>query len=207
MFLLAACKQEDQPSASEKMYEHLEKAVELENQFVEQQQPKNSLEEKEEELFGQIIDLGSSEMDKIKELSTEAIDSIEQRKEILAKEKESIDQSKEEFNKVKDLLEDIEKEEVRAKADELVAAMEKRYAAFDNYYQAYSEALQLDEELYNMLSDEELEKENLDEQIEKANGSYDQILQYSTEFKEATDQYNQLKKEFYELSGMEVTYE
>jgi ABC-type siderophore export system fused ATPase/permease subunit len=52
-FLLSACTGQ---SAQEKIYDHLEKAVTLEDAFSEQQQPLVDLENKEQKLYNEIID-------------------------------------------------------------------------------------------------------------------------------------------------------
>ncbi|WP_159462016.1 YkyA family protein [Salirhabdus sp. Marseille-P4669] len=204
-FLIAACQQD--PSPEEKMYDHLEKTVELEDEFVAQQEPMTSLEEQEKKIYDQIIELGTSEMDQIQSLADDAIELINERRELLDSEKESIQAAQEEFAKVEALIDEIEGEETKEKAEQLNSTMKNRYEVYDKLYGAYSNALKLDEELYTMLKDEELSKEDLEAQIESINTSYDEIFTLTEEFNNATDQYNEIKKEFYDLAGIQIEYE
>src|SRR5690625_4550968 len=83
VLFLAACSGD---SVTNTMYEHLEKSVELEEPFIESQQQLISLDSKEQEIYGQLIELSADEMDKVNELADEAITTINDRKEILAEE-------------------------------------------------------------------------------------------------------------------------
>ncbi|MBH0228981.1 YkyA family protein [Halobacillus sp. KCTC 3957] len=196
-------------SAQEEIYDHLEKAVTLEETFREQQKPLVQLENKEQELYNQIIDLSMNEFDKIKELSKEAAGIVEQRQEKLKLEKESIESAKEEFDQIKPLIDDIKEEnqEAKEKAEQLYETMQKRYDSYQKLYASYEEALKLDSELYQMLQKEDLTEEELQKQIEAINESYNQVLEANEEFNQYTEEYNQLKKEFYQALDIEVTYE
>src|SRR5699024_6899633 len=66
-------------STEEKIYEHLEEAVTLEEEFEKVQTEITELEKKERELYSTIIELGPDELDKIKETSKQAIETIEKR--------------------------------------------------------------------------------------------------------------------------------
>ncbi len=82
--ILVACSGD---SVANKMYEHLEKSVELEQPFAEQQESFADLEEKEQEVYNQIIELSSDQMDEITDLSEQAITNINKRRELLKKRK------------------------------------------------------------------------------------------------------------------------
>ncbi len=133
-FLIAACQQD--PSPEEKMYDHLEKTVELEDEFVAQQEPMTSLEEQEKKIYDQIIELGTSEMDQIQSLADDAIELINERRELLDSEKESIQAAQEEFAKVEALIDEIEGEETKEKAEQLNSTMKNRYEVYDKLYEA-----------------------------------------------------------------------
>ena len=204
IILLSACSGE---STEEKIHNHLEEAVALEQDFEDVQSEITKLEKQEQELYSQIIDLGMDEFDKIKELSDEAIGVIDERAEKITAEKESIEASQEEFNQTKDLIENLEDGDLKNKALSMYDVMEKRYKAYDTLNGAYSESLKLEKELYAMLKKEDLQQEELTGQINKINESYEQVLNANDQFNEATVEYNALKKEFYEQAGIEVTYE
>ncbi len=147
-------------SASEQIYNHLEKAVELEETFEKQQNPIVELEQKEQEIYKKIIELSMDDYDKIKELSEKALSNIEKREKKIELENESMQASKEEFMKMEDKLADLEKESVQKKADEMFAAMTDRYDAYEKLHEAYSKSLSMEKELYTMLQDKELEQKN-----------------------------------------------
>lgn len=194
-------------STSEKIYDHLEKAVELEDTFVKQQDPIVELEKKEQEIYSQIIDLGMNEFEKIKELSKQAIENIEKRKEKIELEKESISASKEEFTKIDGMIEDLEEEKAKESAQEMYTVMTNRYDAYDQLYEAYSKTLKLEKDLYTMLQKEDLEQETLTKHIEKVNKSYQKVIKVNEKFNELTTEYNALKEEFYSAAGIDAEYE
>ncbi|MFC3038657.1 YkyA family protein [Virgibacillus xinjiangensis] len=201
---LAACSSE---SAEVRIHNHLEEAVVLEEGFEEQQSEITALEKQEQELYSQIVDMGSDEMGKIKETAEKAIDVIDEREERIELEKESINSSEEEFLKIEPLLEEVEAEETQAAAQEMYQVMESRYASYEDLYTAYKESLELERELYNMLGEEELEQDKLTEHIDAVNESYERVLQANEQFNNETVEYNALKQEFYESTGMNVAYE
>ncbi|UJL47800.1 YkyA family protein [Virgibacillus sp. NKC19-16] len=202
--ILAGCSGE---STEQQIHNHLEEAVSLEEGFEQQQEEITELEKQEQELYSQLIDLGTDEFDQIQEISQQAIDIVDQRSEKIELEKESIDASQEEFNQVSDLIEDLEEEETKAKAEEMYNVMDNRYTAYDDLYTAYTESLELERELYTMLQQEDLEQETLTDHINTINESYQQVLEANEQFNEYTVEYNALKQEFYELAGIDVEYE
>nr|WP_237417245.1 YkyA family protein [Halobacillus litoralis] len=193
----------------EQIYEHLEEAVSQEETFREQQEPMVELEEKEQQLYDEIIALNMDQFDQIKEKSEEAAGIVEERRNKLELEKESIDAAKAEFDEIKSPVEDLgeENEEARDKAQELIDVMEKRYSTYEELYNAYDEALTLDAELYEMTQKEDLKEEDLKAQVEQINESYNQVIEKNEAFNQYTDEYNTLKKELYETMELEVTYE
>ncbi|MFD1038721.1 YkyA family protein [Virgibacillus byunsanensis] len=202
--VLSAC---NGTSAQEEVYNHLEKAVTLEETFQQQQEPIAELEQKEQELYSEIIDLGMDELDKIKELSNEAIGVIEERSEKIELEKESIDSSKGEFVQIEPLIEDIESENAQSKASEMYEVMMNRYKAYSDLYSVYNESLTLEKELYTMLQEDDIEQEDITEQINKINSSYQEVIEANELFNEYTVEYNALKKEFYDVAEISVEYE
>lgn len=202
---LSACK--SGPLPEEQIYVHLEQAVKLEAEFENQQDPLVSLEQKEKELYDEIIGIGLKEMDRIKQLSTEALAIVEERKSRLENEYESLKQSKAEFDKTAELISKIESAESKKQAEVLVTIMTERYHAYENLYSAYSNSITLDKELYSMLQREDLTFEELEAQIQKINKSYEQVITLNEEFNRLTTDYNNKKKAFYEIAGIEVTYD
>ncbi|SDJ75413.1 YkyA family protein [Sediminibacillus albus] len=204
LVILTACSSQ---STAEKMYEHLEEAVVLENDFADQQQPLVELEKQEKELYNQIISLGMEEFDQVKKLSQEALNLIDKRADRLATEKESIEAAKAEFDKVDSLIEDLDEEKVRTAAEDMAATMDERYSAYQDLNKAYSSALEQDRKLYEMLQNKELKEQELRDQIDSINASYDQVISANQAFNEKTEKYNQLKQKFYELAELNVEYE
>ncbi|WP_404459125.1 YkyA family protein [Oceanobacillus kapialis] len=201
---ISACSSE---STEEKIHGHLEEAVAQEKGFEEQQSKITELEQKEQELYSQIIELGTDEMKKITELSQQAIDAVTQREESLKAEKESLDAAKEEFQKTEDLIAEIEDEQLKETAESMYSTMSDRFSAYDELYQAYETSIQQEKELYEMFQQEDTEQEALTEHINTINESYQQVLDANETFNTNTTAYNELKKEYYSQAGIEVQYE
>ncbi|RKQ37992.1 hypothetical protein D8M06_00645 [Oceanobacillus halophilus] len=202
--VLSGCNSE---TIEEKMYTHLEEAVRLEAEFEKQQNEITELERKEQQIYSQIIDLDMDEFDQITELSQEAIQIIGERAELIDLEKESIDSSESEFKETEGLIKEIKDEEVKAKAEEMFEVMEERYRSYDQLNEAYIVSLDLEKKLYEMLQQEDLEQDELTEHINNINESYQEVLEANEQFNEFTVEYNNLKKEFYEIAGIEVDFE
>ncbi|AXI08949.1 hypothetical protein CUC15_08475 [Oceanobacillus zhaokaii] len=201
---LSACSGE---STQVQIHNHLEEAVNLEEGFESQQESITELEMQEQEIYSQIIDLGMDEFDKIKELAKKATGIIDERTEKIKLEKESIDASREEFNKTRPLIDELEDKELKQEANKMYEMMENRYDSYDKLHEAYTQSLEQEKELYSLLQQEDLEQETLTEQINQINESYQKILDENKNFNKYTTEYNALKKEFYILADMNVTYE
>ncbi|MDV2885447.1 YkyA family protein [Alkalihalophilus pseudofirmus] len=201
--LLAGCGS----SATETIYEHLESAVELEEPFVSNQQALQEAEEKEYELYEQMITMGTDDLVEIEQLADEAITSIEQREELIEEEKESIEQSKEEFDRINEAATELDQEELVELVTRLEEEMNNRFDAYHGLYTNYIEAMGEDRTLFELLKDEELSIDELQAQINTVNEQYEVVEQYKESFNEHTQKYNQLKRDFYEKAELEVQYE
>ncbi|APH05417.1 YkyA family protein [Bacillus weihaiensis] len=192
------------PSPEETIYQKLEKVVSLEESFQEQQEPLLALEKEENELFNQIMDLGMKEFDQVVSLSNQALEMIDEREEKMQVENESIMASKEEFKGITLEMEKIEDEDTLEILENLQTTMENRYDSYETLYNHYSTSIKLDKELYEMLQNEELTMEELEEQISKINDSYEKVMNENEIFNGYTEEYNQLKTDFYQIAGLNV---
>ncbi|GIO26009.1 YkyA family protein [Ornithinibacillus bavariensis] len=193
-------------SPETQIYNHLEEAVHLEDGFKKQQDEIAGLEKKEQDIYKEIIELGIDELDKIKQLSQEAITSIDKRSEKIKLERESLDQAKEEFEKTKDVIDKLKDTEVKKEATTLYDTMEKRYDAYQTLNKVYNESIDLEKELYEMLQIEDLQQEDLQAHIEKLNVKYQEVINANDSFNELTTKYNELKKDFYKIANINVKY-
>lgn len=194
-------------SPKEKVSDHLEKTVDLEKVFEERQADINALEKKDQDLYGEIIQLSEAEFDQVEELADKAIEVIEKRQDAIDIEKESIDASKVEFQKIERLIDDLEEEKIIDKAKEMYDVMIKRYAAYEELYKAYIESLEQEEKLYILFKKEDVTQEELATHITEVNTKYEEILKENETFNIHTISYNTLKKEFYTIADIEVVYE
>lgn len=197
----------NQQSTAEKLYKALEKVAAAEKQFEEQQEPLTVLEKQEKEIYNRILALGMKQHDEIVKLSEEALAMIEKREDHLKKETDSIKKSEEEFKKVGDIKEQLEEPEQKKKADELYEIMMKRYQAHSQLSKDYSEALTKDKELYTILKNKDISFEQLESQVAIINETYQKVFKANEEFNTLTNQYNEKKLEFYQVSGLEVETE
>lgn len=206
LFLVSGCNLFG-PTPEEEIYNHLEKAVSLEEEFENQQTPLVTLEKKEQDIYNEIVKLGMAEFEKIQTLSTDAIDTVNKREEHINKEKRSLEASQVEFEKTKALIDQIENTATKEKAQELYDVMENRYKAYENLYASYMTSIKLDKELYELFKKEELTLEELEAQIKKVNDSYSDVVKGNEEFNKYTERYNEIKKEFYKLAELNVSFE
>jgi Glu-tRNA(Gln) amidotransferase subunit E-like FAD-binding protein len=193
-------------SPETQIYNHLEEAVQLEDGFEKQQDKISNLEKKEQDIYKEIIELGIDKLDKIKELSQEAIASIDERSGKIKLEKESLDKSKEEFEKSKVMIDKLKDDDVKKEATSMYNTMEERYDAYQTLNKVYNESLGLEKQLYEMLQLEDLKQEDLQAHIEKLNLKYQEVIKANDTFNDLTTKYNELKKNFYKIANINVKY-
>lgn len=186
------------------MYDVLEKVVASEKVFEEQQDPLVDLEKKEKEIYDKIISIGMKEFEEISRLSDDASAIVEQRKEHMLKEQESIHASAKEFKALEPLLAEIEEPKLHEISQNLFNCMMERYEVHEEMFLNYSEAIELDKELYAMFKEENLQLDMLEAQINKINEAYGEIIASNKKFNEKTKQYNELKLSFYNESGLNI---
>jgi len=205
LIVLSAC---NHTTAEEEIYTYLEEAVRIESEFIAQQNKITNLEAEEQKIYNQIIDLGTdNKIDEVKKLAKEAIDNINKRSELIDMEKENMESSKEVFQKTEDYIEKIKDQDARKVAEKLYNKMEKRYSSYNELNKTYIVSLELETELYEMLQKQDLKQEDLTKQINKINKGYEKVLDANEKFNTYTIKYNELKREFYTLANIDVTYE
>ncbi|GAE29908.1 YkyA family protein [Halalkalibacter hemicellulosilyticus] len=202
-FVLTACG----GNPAQDVYEHLETAVELERPFEEQQQSLYQAEERENELFDEVITLGTSELDEIEPLIEEALESIETRLSMIEIEEESIEASFHEFSEIEQYENQFNETELEELFSSLLETMNTRYEAYHSLNEVYKEAAQADQDLFEAFLDEDLTLERLQELVDQVNDYYEAVDQQTQSFNRATDLYNESKRKFYEASDLNITYE
>ncbi|SDI65128.1 YkyA family protein [Natribacillus halophilus] len=196
--LLTACGERPEES----MQMHLERAVELEEAFVNQQEPLLAAEEEENERFEDMLASGLSDMDDIDTLVSEAVTYVEEREEHLETERESLAQAYAEVEEAATYVPGLENEQIREQAQTLLGLMEQRYEAHNDLYEAYTQAIELDRELYGLFSDEELAFADLENQIDAINDKYETVEHHRDIFNEHTASFNEEKEAFYTMAGL-----
>src|SRR5699024_1970086 len=131
---------------------------------------------------------------------------IDQRAEKLSLEKESIDQAKEEFLKTESFIAELEDDAAKKKATEMYDKMVERFDVYDKLYQNYEASIKLEKKLYETFQQEDVEQDELKTQLDAINESYEKILKGNDQFNETTEEFNDLKKEFYEAAEIDVVY-
>ncbi|CAN7446276.1 YkyA family protein [Rossellomorea sp. LjRoot5] len=202
IFVLMGCVGGSSPE--ENVYKVLEETVAKESQYVKVQKPLQELEEKEQEIYTKIMDLGMKEFEQIVKLSDEALDNIDKRKEKIEKERESMSEAKKEFAKADDYIDEIESDDLKKEAKKLEDTMEERYQLHEKLTASYLKALSLDKELYNMFKKKDLTMEELEKQISSINEQYEKIVKFNGDYNTKTEEFNKLKQEFYSKAELDV---
>ncbi|NJP39187.1 YkyA family protein [Alkalicoccus luteus] len=194
----AACSGEN---AAEQIFEEWEAAVQIEQDIAEVQDPLAEREEQENELYEEMLTLNETE--EIEPLSEEAISSAEERRELMEEERSIIDEAYEQFQEGSDHIGNLEEEEQEA-ANEVTELMDERYGAYTELYDTYMQSVDEDMELFSIIANEEIEMEELQQQHETVNGLYSEIAERNESFNNATEQFNDAKMNFYEISELQV---
>lgn len=202
LVIFTACNGED---ASEQVFENWEEAVQIESDIQSIQGPLAENEEQESTLYSEMLSL--SELEDIQPLSEEAVNSAEERRELMEEEKAIVDDAYEQFTDSSGYIEDIEDEAEREAAETVVDTMDERYEAYNALHDQYTNSIDNDIELYEMIASDEVEVEELQEQHETVNESYEQISELNTAFNEKTNEFNEAKMNYYSEADLNVQSE
>ncbi|MEH7108027.1 YkyA family protein [Bacillus sp. JJ1764] len=198
--ILSGCVNKKTPV--EKMNDVLEEVVTKEKNFEEQQEPLVTSEKNEKEIYNKIIGLGMKEYNQIVKLSDQAIVSANNRKNYMEKETNSLKESEKEFKKIKSIKGEFDNPDLKRIIDELYEIMMQRYRAHDDLYQAYSEGINNDQQLYEMFKNKNVMLKDLQLQVNKINESYKKVNEANENFNKLTEEYNKKKSMFYKKSGL-----
>jgi hypothetical protein len=202
LIILSGCL--NQKTTAEKMYEVMEKVVLEETTFEDQQSPLVQAEKEEKQIYDQIISLGMKEYEQIVKLADEALLLVEKRKALMATETESIEKSEVEFKKLLPYIDKLEDTTLKKDAKKLYEVMIQRYRLHEKLNQTYLDATKLDTELYQMFKRKDLSMEDLETQINQINIKYEKIFEINKQFNQNTEEYNDLKLEFYQKAGFKI---
>ncbi|HET7657164.1 MAG TPA: YkyA family protein [Bacillales bacterium] len=200
--LLAGCTIGNE--TANKIYNHLEKAVGIEQGFLEYQKQLIDKEQKEQDLYKAIVNLKMDKFDEIVSKSKQASDLASERKRLIQNEKHVMDQAYEEFAKVKPLAKQLKKDTLQNKAEQVIEIMDKRHSVYNNLFDDYVKSIDLDQKLYQMLQNKESKQEDLAAQVNKINDIYKDIEKEKQKFNHYTENYNNAKKDFYKSAGLTI---
>jgi uncharacterized protein YsxB (DUF464 family) len=202
IFVLMGCVGGSSPQ--ENIHKVLEETVAKEKQYVEVQKPLQSLEEKEKEIYSEIMNLGMKEFDKIVKLSDDALKNISERTDYIEKERKSMKEAKEKFSNLDEFITKLEDKKLKDEAGKLEETMTDRYQLHEKLTASYLDALSQDKELYELFKKKELTMEELEKQITSINEAYEKTIKLNNEYNSKTEQFNKLKQGFYSTAGIEV---
>lgn len=197
LIIIAACNKNESNVIGE-INQHIEDTVEIEMEFEASQERIAELEEKDQEIYDEIIQLGSDGYDDIVKLADEATELLEERLEIVDLEKESIELAQAEFEEIESLIEDIADKEEMELTKEMYDSMIARYDSYDVVYKHYINSVRLTKDLYAALKEEDFKESDVYAIISDVNESYDDVADAFETFNKETNSFNHFKEAYYE---------
>jgi soluble cytochrome b562 len=185
------------------MYEKLEKAVQIENEMASLQGPLVEAEEKELQLYDDMV--GLSALEEIEPLSQEAIESAESRRTMMEEEKALFDEAFQIFQEAEQYAEELEEDEAKKAARTLIDIQHDRESVYEELYSEYVSSIDKDIKRFEMIAIEETVSDEQEKQQEKVNENYARITELSDQFNTLLNDYNEAKVAFYESAGFNVT--
>ncbi|HLS20186.1 MAG TPA: YkyA family protein [Bacillota bacterium] len=204
VLLLTACQKED---IEAEIYNFLEKTATHEGTLGEVREQMASLEADEHTLYTDLIDQPFDDKEKIEQFIEKADELIDERLKLLDEENEKMILSKEEFIQIEPLIEQIETEDVKNSAQNMYDIMIERYNLYDEWYDLYILRLDREKEMYHLFLEEKINFEQINDQVVIVNETYDQAQIVLDNFSEQTKKYNDAKRNFYELSHLNVVFD
>lgn len=204
MVIVGCGKQVDKDiEITEDIYNHLEETVIIEEDFESIQVEINELERSDQDLYNKMTELGNAELAELSDIANEAIELLEERLELIEAEKSILADSKTEFVKTEPLIGNIENESKKTVAESLSDAMINRYEAYNVVYDKYTTSIIKTKELYTLFKEEEFNEEAAYSLINDVNNSYEEVMEANEKFNAFTVEYNDYKKELYEILNKE----
>lgn len=191
----------------EKIYEHIEKAVEIENDFLITREAISDLSNQEQEIYGQIFELPINEEEKINTLAEEALAIIQEKQEHLSEEKEQMNTAYEEAIRSEGFLDELKDDDIKLAAKELIDLVKNRYQIYLDLHHQMEEIALLEEELYLIYGNEAIDFDQAMNIVEEMNEKYDVINEFAKAFNQETTEFNSAKQNFYEKADLNVNYE
>jgi len=177
----------------EELDQVLNETFDAEEEYRDVQDDLEEREKKEQQLFEEIMALTQEQQEDVEKQAQEAIDSADERLDFLQTEKESMQAAEENFAEIDGVIEEAEEAAVKTDLEALKAKMDERFAAHDEFTQAYEGLIGLQKELYEMLKDEENNLQMLQEKATEVNEQNEQVQNAVTAFNDLTQQVNELK--------------
>lgn len=193
-------------SVEEKLYNKLEKTVEIESESTETSKNITELEIKDKELLNEIADYTDKQLDEANKKSDEAIEINEKLKESLQEEESKFAEAKSEFEKSESLIDKLEEKNEKKLGSEMYDVMIKRYDSYDKLAEEYEVAIDEKIKFYKLMKKEDTEEEIILNQVEEINRHNEEIIELNTTINEYTEEYNALKKELYEKMDLNIEY-
>lgn len=188
--LLSACSGQN---ASEQLDNVLQETFSAEKEYRDTQSEMEKLEKNEQQLFESIMGLTQEQQEEVSGQAEEAMESADQRLELLKTENESIENAQEEFKAIDAVIEETDEESLKADLTELKSKMQERFESHADFAAAYEELTGLQKELYDMLLNEETELQALQEKAMEVNEKNTAVQETVAVFNERTEQFNEMK--------------
>ncbi|WP_188456475.1 YkyA family protein [Virgibacillus oceani] len=193
-FALSGCNHDAE--LAEKIHTKLEKSAQLEKAFTQDQQNLLKLSQKEKLTYDEIGSLTIAQDRELKRKIDEAEEYNANMTQLLQDTKESFDEAYRQVLTIHPAVNKIEQPEEKNQANKLIKLMEKRHDEMGHYYKQYTELLQLNHGLYDLIREEEVNPDEIDDQIAAINQANNEMLKTEKQFNQYTNKYNKAKKKY-----------
>ncbi|WP_416150388.1 YkyA family protein [Salipaludibacillus sp. HK11] len=187
------------------IYDQIEEAAHIETEITDYQESLHEAESNEMTWYDEMLSLPTVE--EIEPIADQAIESANTRGDLIEEEKKMMEESFHSFQDGEKHIERIDEEETSLIASELAETMTERYEKYLELNEEYLLSINEDIILYEMIKNDEVELDELREQHDSVNELYNQIIEFNDQFNQLTNDYNEVKRAFYESSELNVAYE
>ncbi|MBM7643867.1 putative transcriptional regulator [Scopulibacillus daqui] len=205
IFVLSGCGFADKDV--KKIYGYLEKSANIEQNLNDMQKVLINNQKKENNIYNKILNLKLGDGNQIESLSNQADKLNDKCEEILKEEKKMIDRSYEYYKKAEPLLNHLDKDDLKAKADNVSKTASRRYEMFGRLYRAYIDNINLNKNLYTLLHEKNLDQSAYKNQIDEINKKSEEISKLRDTFNHYTTAYNEAKIQLYNAGHLNVKYD
>ncbi|TCZ75594.1 hypothetical protein E0485_17030 [Paenibacillus albiflavus] len=196
--ILGGCSDKAKDNAVTLLNEHMV----LEQKFSGYLKQITQLETKDKQTYDNILTEGKKDYLNAKSSISDALQTIEERRSVLAEAQNALLAASENMNSLEKEVNRIKSIEESEQGHKLIDLYKSRDEVFINLYNQYMSGLELDDKLYQMLNDKSSNLKQINNQVAERNRSFTEVTKLMHEFNQKSQEFQDGRISFLKQLGV-----